>query len=141
MNRTTVINSMLILTVLSLLVFLAFRVKVGATPDAVVALRTTGMTCGSCADKIKQSLSREKGVAGTDIDVTASLVLVGYDSKLVTAETLATKVSGVGFVSTVAGVMTPEQYTKLTGRQIWKSGSPAAGCGGCGQNGGCGTKN
>jgi copper chaperone CopZ len=140
MKRTTVINGLLILTVFTLLVFLASRVRLGATADAVAVLRTAGMTCSSCSDRIIQTLSREKGVAGTEVDVSGGRVMVGYDSKLVAPETLALKVSNSGFGSRVAAVMSSEQYRQLTGRQIWKSGTPAGGCGGCGQNGGCGTK-
>lgn len=139
MNRKKVINSMLILLAVTLLVFLAFRVRVGATAEAVVVLRTTGMTCSSCSDKIKQALSRERGVAGTEVDVVGGWVMVGYDPKLVTVESLAAKVNRTGFVSTVKAVMTPEQYKQLTGREIWKSATPSGGCGGCGQSGGCGT--
>jgi copper chaperone CopZ len=140
MNRKNIINGLLVLAVVVMLVFLAFRIRVGATADSVALLRTTGMTCSSCADKITQTLSREKGVAGTEVDVAGGLVIVGYDHRLVTPESLTQKVSGAGFGSMVYAVMTPEEYKQLTGRQIWKSGTPAAGCGGCGQSGGCGTK-
>jgi hypothetical protein len=37
-------------------------------------------------------------------------------------------------------VLTPEQFKKSTGRDIGTRADPSGGCGGCGTNGGCGTK-
>lgn len=139
MNRRNAINALLILVSVTMLVVLGFRVRVGATADAVAVIRTSGMTCGSCSDKITRVLSREKGVAVTEVDVKGGWVVVGYDTKSVKPEVLSQKISGAGYGSSIQAVLTPEQFRQITGRDIGK-GSSAGGCGGCGPNGGCGSK-
>lgn len=140
MNKRYAINIILILVAVTMLVMLAFRVRAGASADSIAVFRTTGMTCGSCSDKITKVLAREKGVAVTEVDVAGGWVVVGYDTKSVKPEILAAKIVGAGFGSKVQTVLTPEQFKQLMGREIGKSASAAAGCGGCGPNGGCGTK-
>jgi len=139
MNRRNIINAILILVSVTMLVLLAFRVRPGATADAVAVIRTAGMTCGSCSEKITRALSREKGVAVTEVDVAGGWVVVGYDTKAVKPESLSEKITGAGYGSTIQAVLTPEQFRQITGRDIGKSSS-AGGCGGCGPKGGCGTK-
>lgn len=139
MNRKQVINVILTLVAVTMLVLLAFRVRGGATADAVAVFRTTGMTCGSCSDKITRALAREKGVAVTEVDVAGGWVVVGYDTKIVRPEALADRIAGAGFGSRMQTVLTTEQFRQLMGREIGRSASPG-GCGGCGPGGGCGTK-
>jgi mercuric ion binding protein len=129
--KNRIINVMIIVTVVTLLLVLAFHVRIGATADSVAVLKTTGMTCGSCSTKITRALEGVKGVAVTEVDVAGGWVVVGYDTKTVKPEVLAEKVSGAGFVSNVHQVLTPEQFKKLTGRDIGKITSPSGGCGGC----------
>lgn len=140
MRAKNIGTTLLIITVVTLLVVLAFHVRIGATADSVVVLKTTGMTCGSCSRKITKALEREKGVAVTEVDVDGGWVIVGYDTKAVQPEKLAQKVSETGFGSNVYAVLTPEEYRQVTGRAIGKSASPSTGCGGCGTKGGCGTQ-
>jgi copper chaperone CopZ len=133
---------LLVVTAVSLLALLAFYVRIGATADSVAVLRTTGMTCGSCSDKISAALEREKGVAATEVDVAGGWVVVGYDTKTVTPELLEKKVRETGYASSVYAVLTPEQFKQATGREIGRSASSSGGCGGCGSNGGgCGGAN
>lgn len=139
MNKRNTINAILIFVCVTMLVLLAFRVRTGATADAVAVIRTAGMTCGSCSEKITGALSREKGVAVTEVDVAGGWVVVGYDTKTVRPETLVEKIGGAGFAGQIQSVLTTEQFRQITGRDIGKSGS-AGGCGGCGQKGGCATK-
>lgn len=132
--------SLLVITAITLLVILALRVRVGATADSVVVLRTTGMTCGSCSSKITKALESLKGVAVTEVDVEGGWVVVGYDTKAVKPDALAAQVNNSGFGSNVHMVLTPEQFRQITGREIGKNASPG-GCGGCGtKGGGCGSK-
>lgn len=138
--KNKIINVVIFISAVTLLSVLAFYVKVGATADSVAVLRTTGMTCGSCSSKITKALAGLKGVAITEVDVEGGWVLVGYDTQTVKPETLAEKVNGVGFGSSVHRVLTPEQFRQITGRDIGKSASPSGGCGGCGtKGGGCGS--
>jgi copper chaperone CopZ len=140
MKFNTIINSIIIAVVTVFLVTLAFHVRAGATTDSVAVLKTTGMTCGSCSSKITRALEAQKGVAVTEVDVEGGWVIVGYEMKSVTPEALAEKVKGSGFGSDVHRVLTPEQFKQITGRDIGKTASPSGGCGGCGSNGGCGSK-
>lgn len=139
MRLNKIVTSMLVVTVVTLLVVLAFHVRTGATADSVVVLKTTGMTCGSCSSAITKALESVRGVAVTEVDVAGGWVVVGYDTASVKPESLAEKVKGTGFGSNVHVVLTPEQYKEMTGRAIGQSAALAkGGCGGCG-SGGCGT--
>ena len=139
MNTKKVSTALLVITVMVFLVVLAFRVRIGATADSVAVLQTTGMTCGSCSNKITKALESLKGVAVTEVDVNGGWVIVGYDTKIVKPEVLAEKVSSAGFGSNVHLVLTPEQFKKLTGTDIGQKAAASGGCGGCGTKGGCGT--
>lgn len=139
MNTKRISISFLCLTVVTLLVVFAFRVRIGATADSIAVLKTSGMTCGSCSSKITRALESLKGVAVTEVDVEGGWVVVGYDKKDVKPESLAAKVNDTGFVSNVQAVLTPEQFKQVTGRDIGKKTSTSSGCGGCGsKGGGCG---
>lgn len=135
--RNKTLNACLLLAVLVILGVCAFFVRVGATADAVVVLKTSGMTCGSCISKVTKALQAERGVAATEVDLAGGWVIAGYDSKQVAPERLAQKVAATGFASTVQTVLTPAQFKKLVGRDIGKQ--PAAGAGCCGGSG-CGGK-
>ncbi len=140
MNTKKLTTSLLIIVSVTLLVVLAFHVRTGVTADSVAVLKTTGMTCGSCASKISKALETQKGVAVTEVDVNGGWVIVGYDTKVVHPETLAEKVRSSGYDSNVYGVVTPEEFKQITGRDIGRKGSSSGGCGGCGTNGGgCGS--
>ena len=139
MHKKNTINAILIMVAVAMLVLLAFRVRTGATADAVAVLRTAGMTCGSCSDRITKALAREKGVAITEVDLDGGWVVVGYDTKSVRPEVLEAKIIGAGFESKLRAVLTPAEFRQITGREIGRSALSAGGCGGCG-SGGCGTK-
>jgi copper chaperone CopZ len=134
LNKT--LNTCLVLAVLVILGVCAFFVRIGATADAVVVLRTGGMTCGSCVSKITKALENVHGVAATEVDLQGGWVIAGYDSKQVEPERLAEKVVKTGFDSKVQVVLTPEQFRKLAGRDIGKQ----AAAGGCCGSDGCGGK-
>lgn len=140
MKFSKLITCSIIAASVALLGVLALHVRTGTTADSVAVLRTSGMTCGSCSSKITKALEALKGVAVTEVDIDGGWVLVGYDTKSVTPWVLAEKVNGTGFTSNVHQILTPEQFKQITGRDIGKQASPSGGCGGCGPNGGCGTK-
>lgn len=139
MNAKRLSTLLLFFAAITILVVLAFRIRVGATADSVAVLRTTGMTCGSCSSKITKTLETLKGVAVTEVDVEGGWVVVGYDTKTVKPEALAEKVNSAGFGSSVHRVLTPEQFKQITGRDVGKDASSSGGCGGCGTKGGCGS--
>ncbi len=137
MRTKSIFTTLLVVAAVTLLVVLAFRVRVGATADSVAVLRTSGMTCGSCSAKITKALERVKGVAVTEVDVNNGWVVVGYDTKAVRPEALAEKVTAAGFGSSLYTVVTPEQFKQVTGRAIGQNVASASGCcgkGGCGGN-------
>ncbi|HBA90091.1 MAG TPA: copper chaperone [Geobacter sp.] len=134
--KKRVLNASLVLVAAVMLAVFAFYVRVGATADAVVVLRTSGMTCGSCVGKVTKALQGEKGVVATEVDLEGGVVIAGYDSKQVAPERLAQTVAATGFGSTVQAVLTPEQFRTIVGRNI---GAQAAAGGCCGSRG-CGGK-
>jgi len=138
MKFNRIINSTIIAVTVVFLVTLAFYVKSGVTADSIAVLKTSGMTCGSCASKISAVLERQKGVAVTEVDVAGGWVVVGYDTTVVTPWVLAEKVSGTGFGSSVHQVLTPEQFKQITGRDIGTKAGQNPGCCG-GKGGGCGS--
>ncbi len=139
MNTKRLSTVLLVLAAATLLIVLAFRVSIGATVDSVAVLRTTGMTCGSCASKISKALESVKGVAVTEVDVENGWVIVGYDAKEIQPEKLAEKVKETGYFSMVVEVITPDRFKQITGRDIGKKVTTTGGCGGCGtKKGGCG---
>jgi len=135
MRFNKAITGLLLVTVVVLLVVLAFHVRIGATADAVAVLKTTGMTCGSCASKISRALESQRGVAVTEVDLEGGWVVVGYDAKSVQPQSLAEKVKGTGFGSTLQAVLTPEQFRQMTGRAVGQGAGSSKGC--CGGKDGC----
>lgn len=103
--------------------------------DTVVVLRTSGMTCGSCAAKIEGALKVVQGVDAVQVDVVRGMVLVAFNSQAAKADDLAAKISASGYNSTVATVLTMDQYLAVTGGGS-TSGAKQAGCGGdcCNKN-------
>ncbi len=138
MNAKKLSTSFLVLAAITVLVVLAFRIRVGATADSVAVLRTTGMTCGSCSSKITKTLETLKGVAAAEVDVEGGWVVVGYDTTIVKPDVLAAQVSSAGFGSNVHQVLTPEQFKQITGREIGAKATSNSGCCG-GKGGGCGS--
>jgi len=106
----------------------------GVEPDSVVVLKTLGMTCGSCADKIEKALHDKPGVAEVTVDVEAAQVIASYDSKIIAPEALAEAATSVGFKSGIAQTLSLAQYRKITGqdfsdkKQIKKSGCGGSCC-------------
>lgn len=134
MNKQRLSTVLLVITSASLLIALAFRVSNGATADSVAVLKTTGMSCGSCASKITDALNSVLGVAVTEVDVANGWVIVGYDTKVTQPDKLAEKVKETGYQSMVYDVVTPERFKQITGRNIGQKVAPSGGCGGCGSN-------
>lgn len=56
-----------------------------------------GMTCGSCANKIKESVSTIEGVEVIDLNVETGLVEVTFDETKTTLEEVKTSVRESGY--------------------------------------------
>lgn len=131
---SNLLNIAMVVAAVALLSLLAFYVRIGSTADSVAVLKTDGMTCSSCSSIITAALQKVKGVAVTEVDVEGGWVVVGYDTKTVTPETLAREVNGAGFVSGVHQILTPDQFREVSGRDIGKDAARSTGC--CGSKGG-----
>lgn len=138
MNAKRISTSLLILTAITFMVVLAFRVRVGASADSIALLKTDGMTCGSCSSSITSALQSVKGVATTEVDLNRGWVIVAYNRSSVTPEHLAEKVTSAGFSSNLTEVLTPEQFRQITGREIGADVASKGCCGGS-KGGGCGS--
>ena len=128
LNLFNTINLTIVSATVCLLAVLAFRVQTGNTADSVAVLKTSGMTCGGCADTITSALKKQSGVAVAEVDVANGLVVVGYDTKKVTPTDLEQTVSGSGYASSVARVMPPEEFRRLAGRNVGQEAGRGQGC-------------
>lgn len=134
MKKRNAVNSLLVLAAVVVVGIFAFSVRLEASANSVAILRAHGMTCGSCASKIEQSLKGTKGVASVQVNVSDGEVVVGYDSNHVRPEAIAEQIAGSGYGCSIIQVLTPEQYASMTGRNI-AAARRGGGCGG----GCCGT--
>jgi copper chaperone CopZ len=136
MNFKKAGTPLLVGIVILLLAVLASRIQIGATANTVAIMKTTGMTCPTCASTITRSLEKIKGVAGAEVDLAGSMVIVGYDRQGAKPESLVKTVNDCGFASSLQQVLTVAQYREITGRALPQR-RPATGCRGCGQGSGC----
>lgn len=139
MKFSTIINSVIITLAAAFLISLALCVRVGASADSVAVLKTSGMTCGSCANRITTALKTLSGVAVSEVDLEGGWVLVGYDPKIVNPAALVAKVNATGFSSNLHQVLTAEQFKQVSGRYLGQKSGPGSGCCG-GKGGGCGAE-
>ena len=131
MRNRKILNVIMIVLAVGLLVYFGTYVRIAAAANSVAVLKTSGMTCGSCSNKIMDALQSVKGVAVVEVDVEGGWVIVGYDTEKVGPEALAEKVSASGFGSDIQTVITPDEFKQITGREIGIKSSTSSGCG-CG---------
>lgn len=125
------ITGVIACVVVAWLLYLSFHVTIANAATAVAVLKTSGMTCGSCSEKITGALKTMKGVSHTEVDLGGGYVIVGFDAAAVTPENLAEQVSKTGYGSTVQRVLTPEQFKQMTGRDLGPAARAGSGCGCC----------
>lgn len=130
MERKKLANVLLVVVALVVVAVFAFSVRLEAAADAVVVLKTSGMTCGSCAGRIEKALKARPGVASVEVDLDAGQVMVGYDSKLAEPGKLAAGVTEIGYGSSILQTMTAEEYRTMTGRDM-RVRAAKGGCGCC----------
>jgi len=131
LRKRNVINMLLILAATVVVGVFAFSVRLEASANSVAILRAQGMTCGSCASRIEQVLKEVKGVASVQVNVDGEQVVVGYDANQVQPETIAERVTGSGYGSSIIQVVTPDQYASMTGKSmaaVRKGGGCGSGC-------------
>jgi copper chaperone len=129
------LNAILILLVVAMLAMLALFVRCGTPANSVALLSISGMTCDNCVSAVDRTLKAKSGVSEVGVDMPGGIVTVGYDSGKVTADALATAVTGAGYRCRIAEVLTSGQFKARTGRDITASSKEhgcSAGC--CGRN-------
>ena len=104
MNRDNLITSLLIAIVILVAGTAIYFGKPLSSPDTLALLKTNGMTCQDCAQKINQALTQRKGIAHLAINVPAGIVEVYFDAHRTSPTDLATTVTNLGFATTVAYV-------------------------------------
>jgi periplasmic mercuric ion binding protein len=105
-------------------VFAAFQA------DNVAVLKAAGVTCGSCASKIREALEKQKGVTAAEVDIETGKVVVWYDGKAAKPETLAAAVTAIGYDSTILKSYSAEEYRRATGKST-PPGKAKVGCACC----------
>jgi len=131
MNRSRMITTMIACSVVVLLAYISFHVRSATAATAVAVLKTSGMTCGSCSEKISDALKNVKGVTHTEVDLGGGYVIIGFDDALTSPESLAQQVSKTGYNSTVQKVLTPAQFREISGRELGRLARADGGCGCC----------
>ena len=70
-------------------------------------IQVSGMTCGSCTDKVARALKSIPGVADVTVSLAASEAVVNYDERQTSADQLKSAVKtagyGVGAVAATQG--------------------------------------
>lgn len=118
MNKNRLLTGMIVFAVLSMVAYISFHVTIVTAANSVAILKTDGMTCLSCSEKIRAALKRVKGVAACEVNMEDGRLVVGFDNQAISADELATRISSIGFKSCVEQQLTPEQYQQLTGREL-----------------------
>ena len=129
-NKT--INTILIIFVSSMLVTLAFFVRLGATADKVAVLQTAGMMCGGCAADIEKALQAKEGVASMEVDIRSGRVIVGFDSKKIKPDEIAATIADLGYRNNISKVLSKEEFRAKTGREPGIKTMTIGCAGGCG---------
>lgn len=129
MGKNRLLTGLVVSVVLVMLLYISLHVTTATAANAVAILKTDGMTCLSCSEKISSTLKRVKGVAACEVNIEDGRLTVGFDDQLTSADQLAAQVSSIGFKSCVEKQLTAEQYRQLTGREL--KGTAAGGCSCC----------
>jgi copper chaperone CopZ len=89
-------NSVLALAVLVVLGSFAFAIHGRPTADQVTVVKATGINCGVIID-IEKSLFAKQGVVAVDVNPDEGKVIVGYDSKIIQPNEIASVITEMGY--------------------------------------------
>lgn len=115
MKKRNLINLLLVIIAVVVVALCAFSVRLDASADKVTVLQADGITCGNCTAAITRALQKEQGVAAVAVDEAAGRVVVGFDSKAVTPEIMANRVSATGYGCRVMLVQNIDEYRSASG--------------------------
>ena len=70
---------------------------VDAASGDKITLAVTGMTCGSCGDKVTKALTELEGVHAAAVDHAGGVAKIAYDAEKVDADKLVAAIVAIGF--------------------------------------------
>jgi len=126
MNRSRMITTMIACSVVVLLAYISFHVRSATAATAVAVLKTSGMTCGSCSEKISDALKNVKGVTHTEVDLGGGYVIIGFDDALTSPESLAQQVSKNRLQQHGAEGIDPAQFREDQRQGTWAAAGRTA---------------
>lgn len=65
-------------------------------------IRSEGFSCPSCVAKIEKHVGKLDGVNGVSVKFASGRVEVNHDADVISADTLADTITGLGYQSTVS---------------------------------------
>jgi len=124
-------NLVLALIVLVVMGIFAFAIHVRPTADQVAMVKATDISCGVTLD-IEKNLYEKLGVVTVDVNSNLGEVTVGYDSKIIQPNVIASAIAKMGCEVTDVAVFDIDRFKAMTGKR--PGTNPASvGCGGaCG---------
>jgi len=81
---------------------------------ATATLDVKGMMCAGCVSAVERQLTQNEGVASAGVNLVTGVAVIKYNPQTVTPETLATKLTSIGFPSQLR---TPNQTVSLPSTQ------------------------
>lgn len=66
-----------------------------------IILDVTGMKCAGCVKAVERQITQQQGIISANVNLITSVALVKYESSIVQPETLAQKLTALGFPSQV----------------------------------------
>lgn len=76
--------------------------EVAAAAGTKVTLQISGMSCGSCSDKVTAELKKINGVKAVAVDHATGVAQIAFDSNVTKADALVAAVKQAGYAAKVA---------------------------------------
>lgn len=92
----------------------------GLSPDsaALAELNIDKLTCGSCAERVREAVGDMSGLGRLDISVTAGTGRIEFDPSRVNAEQVAETISDAGYPCRVKNTLSVDEYRALRQRRL-----------------------
>ncbi|CCQ54272.1 cation-transporting P-type ATPase [Crocosphaera watsonii WH 0005] len=76
-----------------------------------VTLDVQGMKCAGCVSAVEKQLTQQSGVVSACVNLITEVAVINYEPQTVQAETLAEKLTKIGFTSDIrtSQTLTPQQ--------------------------------
>lgn len=129
MKKENAFNFILALAIVLLLGAVAFSVRIRPTSDWVAVVKAEGIGSSSSVAHLERALQSQKGVAAVEINNYEGWVVVGYDSKVLELERIASAIAEMGYAVRAAEAVSIDRFRAMTGR-VPGTEFGSAGCGG-----------